>query len=139
VAGFRFDDIELAFSFVSAVPQGGNSAYLDVKTGGIFYQSVMTGIDELDGKTMDWEQLIEIPHKNELGLGQALVFEFAEVNLPDDYHRVRDMFRRKGAYSRFKGFLESRGMLEAWHRFENEREEKALRAWCAENQVPLSD
>ena len=139
MAEFRFDDIENAFQFVSAAPYGANSVYLNLETGAIFYQSEMTGIDELDGKTMDWDQQIEIPHKNDLGLGQALVFEFAEVNLPDDYHRVRDMFRGRGAYSRFKEFLESRGLLEAWYRFENEREETTLRAWCEENRVPLSD
>lgn len=127
MAGLKFDDIENAFQFVSAAPYGANSAYLNLETGAIFYQSEMTGIDELDGKTMDWDQLIEIPHKNDLGLGQALVFEFVEVNLPDDYHRVRAMFQRQGAYSRYKGFLESKGMLRAWHRFTNEREEKTLR------------
>jgi len=138
MAGFGFDDIVTAFHFVSAEPQGGNFAYLDVKTGRIIFQSLMMDIDELHGK-MDRSQLVAIPHKNELGLGQSLIFEFVDVNLPDEYHRVRDIFRRKGAYRRFKAFLESRGMLETWYRFENEREEKTLRSWCEENQIPLSD
>lgn len=139
MAGFRINDIEIAFQFVSAQPQGGDSAYLNVKTGEIFYQSLMMDMDKLDGKKVNWDHLVAVPHKNDLGLGRSLVFEFAEVNLPDDYHWVRDMFRQKGAYSRFKEFLESRGMLEAWYRFENEREETTLRAWCAKNLVPLSD
>lgn len=111
MAGVRFDDIENAFHFVSASPYGTSAAYLNVETGEIFYQSEMTGIDELDGKKMNWDQMIGLPHKNDLELGHSLVFEFVEVNLPDAYRQVRDMFRKKGAYSRFKGFLESRDGL----------------------------
>jgi len=139
MAGVRFDDVENAFHFVSASPCGTSAAYLNVETGEIFYQSEMTGIDELDGKKMNWNQMIGIPHKNDLELGHSLVFEFVEGNLPDAYRQVRDMFRRKGAYSRFKGFLESKEMLETWYRFENEREQQALRHWCEENGIPLSD
>ena len=59
----------------------------------------------------------EIPHKNDLDLGQALVFEFAASHLPDEYDRVRDIFRRRGAYGRFKDLLDSKGLLETWYRF----------------------
>jgi hypothetical protein len=139
MTGFKFDDIVSAVHFASAEPQGGNFAYLDVKTGRVFYQSLMMDIDELRGRKIDRGQLMGVPHKNDLGLGRSLAFEFVDVNLPDEHHVVRDMFRQKGAYRRFKGFLESKGVLEAWYRFENEREEKSLRAWCEENRIPLSD
>lgn len=139
MAGFRFDEVVTAYCFVCAGSQGGNSAYLDVETGKIFYQSLMMDIDELRGKKIDRSRLVAIPYKNDLGLGRSLAVEFVDVNLPDAYHLVRDMFRKKGAYRRFKGFLEAKGMLEAWYRFENEREEKTLRAWCEENRIPLSD
>lgn len=139
MAGFSFDEIGNAFLFVSSAPRGTNSAYLNVETGEIFYQSEMMGIDEPDGKKKARDRMIEIPHKDDLGLGRSLVFEFMEVNLPDACQQVRDMFRRKGAYSRFKGFLESMDMLETWYRFENEREQEALRHWCEENGIPLSD
>jgi len=99
----------------------------------------MMGITELDGAKMAWDQMIEIPHKNDLELGQSLVFEFVDVNRPDARHHVRHMFTRKGAYGRFKEFLASNDLLETWYRFEHEREQKALRSWCEENQVPLSD
>lgn len=49
------------------------------------------------------------------------------------------MLRRKGTYSRFKGFLGPRDRLKSRYRFENEREQQALRSWCEENQIPLSD
>ncbi len=49
------------------------------------------------------------------------------------------MFRKKGAYGRFKHFLESNDMLQTWYDFENEQEEKALREWCKENGIEVSD
>ncbi len=134
-----FSDIENAFLFVSMAPYGDNAAYLNVKTGQIRYQSDAAGIDEVDDEDMDWDEVLEIPHKNDLDLGRQLVFEFAEVRLSDDYDRVRGMFRGSGAYGRFKDFLASKGLLEEWHRFEDERERAALRSWCEENRIPLSD
>jgi hypothetical protein len=139
MAQFRYDDIESAFNFVSSAGYGLNSAYLDVKTGEIFYRSELTGTDELEEKDTGSDPLIAVPHKNDLDLGQSLIFEFVEDNLPEAYDEVRYIFRKRGAYSRYKELLVSRGMLEAWHRFEQEREQKALRSWCEQNEVPLAD
>jgi hypothetical protein len=98
----------------------------------------MAGIDEIeDADDLDRDQCIEIPHKNDLDLGRNLVFEFVEEHLPDDYERVRQFFRRKGAYSRYKELLEQRGLLETWYDIENSREEQALRQWCEENEIEL--
>ena len=83
--------------------------------------------------------MIAVPHKNDLDLGQSLIFEFVEDNLPDAYDEVRYIFRKRGAYSRYKELLASRGMLEAWYRFEQDRMEKVLRSWCEQNEVPLAD
>lgn len=99
----------------------------------------MGDIDEIGESDADWEQMIEIPHKNDLDFGQNLVFEFIASTLPDEYNRVRDIFRRRGAYGRFKDLLDSKGLLEAWYRFENDREKEALLLWCEENQIELSD
>ena len=81
---------------------------------------------------------IEIPHGNSLGLGQKLGFEFVESILPSDYERVRQIFRKRGAYGRFKDFLESRGLLDQWYDFENQRQKQALRRWSRENGIELS-
>jgi len=117
---------------------GMNSAVLCKDTGKILYRSEMAGIDETeDEDDLDWDQCIEIPHKNDLGLGRNLVFEFVEEYLPDDYERVRQMFRRKGAYSNYKTLVEQRGLLEKWYDTENSREERALRKWCKENEIEL--
>lgn len=139
MAPFRYDDIESAFDYVSSAGYGLNSAYLDVKTGKIFYRSELTGTNELDDDDTGTDPLIAVPHKNDLGLGQSLAFEFVEDNLPDAHEEVRSIFRKRGAYSRYKELLSSRGMLEAWYRFEQDRIEKILRSWCEQNEVPLAD
>jgi hypothetical protein len=98
----------------------------------------MAGIDEIeDEDDLDRDQCIEIPHKNDLDLGGNLVFEFVEEYIPDDYERVREIFRRSGAYSRYKALLERRGLLKKWHDIENSREERALRNWCKDNEIEL--
>ena len=135
---FLFSDIENAFMYVASAMYGMNSALLCKDTGKILYRSDMAGIDEIeDEDNLDWDQCIEIPHKNDLDLGRNLVFEFVEEYLPNDYERVRQMFRRKGAYSNYKALLERRGLLDKWYEIENRHEERALRRWCKENAIEL--
>jgi hypothetical protein len=67
------------------------------------------------------------------------VFAFAEQVMPDHYDTVRDIFRRRGAYGRFKDFLDAKRMLERWYDFEAKAAERALRAWCQENGIELTD
>ena len=69
MAGVKFSDIEDAFLFVGSAPYGEHAAYLNVETGKIVYQSEMADIDEIEGEDVDWDQMIEIPHKNDLDLG----------------------------------------------------------------------
>ena len=98
MAKFMFSEIESAFMYVASAMYGMNSAVLRKDTGKILYRSDMAGIDEIeDEDDLDWDLCIEIPHKNDLGLGRNLVFEFVEEYLPDDYERIRQMFRRSGA------------------------------------------
>lgn len=134
-----FSDIQDAFLFVSSAPYGEHSALLCKDTGQILYRSEMTDIDEIGDEDIDWEKWVEIPHRNDLDLGQRLVFEFVETRMPDECDRVEQIFRRRGAYGRLKDFLESKGLLDSWHDFENQREEQALRQWCEENDIKLSD
>jgi hypothetical protein len=133
-----FSDIQDAYLFVSSAPYGDHSAVLCMDTGKILYSSEMGGIDEIEDADPDWEKCIEIPHKNDLDLGKALVFEFVETHMADAYDQVRQMFRSQGAYSRFKSMLESKGLLESWYDFEQRREEEALRDWCRDNKIQLS-
>ena len=135
---FLFSEIENAFMYVASAMYGMNSAVLCKDTGKILYHSDMAGINEIeDEDDLDWDQCIEIPHKNDLGLGRNLVFEFVEEHLPDDYDRVRQIFRGCGAYSSYKTLLELRGLLKKWYDTQNSREEKALHKWCKENEIEL--
>jgi hypothetical protein len=138
MAMVKFTDIEDAFLFVSSDSYGMNTAILDKATGQVYYRSEMGDLDEINQDEPDWDNCIEIPHKNDLDLGQELVFEFVEDHLPDEYDLVRQTFRSRGAYGRFKDLLESRGLLQRWYEFENGREQQALRQWCEENEIELS-
>ena len=138
MAKFSFSDIENAFMFVSSGMYGSNSAMLCKDTGKILYISDMAGIDETEeADQLDWDQCIEVPHKNDLDLGKNLVFKFVEEYLPEDDNRVQQIFRRKGAYARYKDLLDERGLLDKWHEIQNAREEAALREWCEENGIEL--
>ena len=134
-----FSDIQDAYLFVSSAPYGSHSAVLCMDTGQILYSSETGDSDEIEDADFDGETCVEIPHKNDLDLGKALVFEFVETHMADAYDEVRQMFRSQGAYSRFKSMLEQKGLLESWYDFEQRREEEALREWCRENKIQLSD
>jgi hypothetical protein len=91
----KFSDIELAFDFVSSGQMYMHSAYLCLKTGKIFYTSEMGDSDELPEDIYENEQYTEIPHKNELDLGKALVLDFTFAHMPDDIEKVYTIFRKK--------------------------------------------
>src|SRR4030042_4719614 len=133
----KFDEIENAFLYVSMTPMLGNQAITSKETGEIFYISEMGDSDDLPDNIDESNDYIEIPHKNDLDLGKNLVFRFVSEYLPEEYNRVAQIFRREGAYSRYKDLLERKGLLDRWHEFENNAQSKALREWCKENNINL--
>lgn len=137
----KFEDLQLAFLFVSSGGPGENQAVLDTQSGHLYWHSEIGDNFEEDElpENLDDERYIELPHKNELNLGKPLVLDFVRQFLPDDYDEVRDIFRRRGAYGRFKAMLVRRGALDRWHDFSAKAEEAALRAWCADNAIELVD
>ncbi len=135
---FKFEDIEMAYDFVSDAPYGEHSAILRKDTGKGLWRSEIGDLDEISED--DWESgdSVEVPHKNDLDMGQRLVFDFVLSHLAEDYDYVCQIFSRRGAYKRFKRFLESKGRLQAWFDFEKESQEQALRQWCEDNDIELS-
>ncbi|MDD5329013.1 MAG: UPF0158 family protein [Sulfuricella sp.] len=136
----KFPELLDAFEFVSAGAPFENSAYVDPDTGAIFWVSSEIELkyeapDDLDTSN----RYIAIPHKNDLNLGRDLVLSFVDEVLPGDYNAVSGFFRSKGAYRRFKDFLASRDMLERWYSFEAGATQEALREWCRENKLELSN
>jgi hypothetical protein len=114
-----------------------NRAVLCLDNGEIYYHSENGDLDELDEDEFDCDNFVVIPHKNDLDLGQRLVFDFAEEHLADDLDRVQQIFSRRGAYRRFKDFLEQKDLLQDWYDFESQREEEALREWALDNKIEL--
>ena len=134
-----FSDLQLAFEFVSSGGMGENEAYLDRRSGKIYWHSEFGDNDEELPDDIGDEKYISIPDKRELDLGKPLVLDFACEFLSDDYDEVRHIFSRRGAYRRYRELLVRRGALERWYDFSNKSEETALRKWCAENGIETSE
>jgi len=135
--GIKFSNIEDGYLFVSMAQEFSNQAILCKETGEIFYASEYDDEDEIPEDVYKNDECIEIPGKNELDLGKNLVFEFVEENLPEMYERVRQIFRKRGAYARYKDLLDEKGLLQRWYDFENDRQTQALQEWCADNEIEL--
>jgi enoyl-CoA hydratase/carnithine racemase len=139
-ATVSWSDLELAFQFVIGSPNEECQAYLCKKTGKLYWHS--DGLDdeeELPDDIDDPDKYIQLPHKKALDLGKPLVMNFVRQFLPNDLERVRDIFRKRGAYARFKDLLVHRNALDQWHEFEAKMEEAALREWCGANAIEIRD
>ena len=131
-----FSDIEDAFLYVSSDMPFMNSALLNKKTGKIYYRSEMAGEDDFP-ENIKSEEYIEIPHKNDLDLGVRLVFDFVSKYIPKEYEEVEYIFRKRGAYRRYKDLLDSLNMLDKWYEYEDERTKSSLLEWCKENDIEV--
>jgi hypothetical protein len=133
----NFKDIMEAFDFVSFGQMYEHQAFLDKETGKIYWHSEFgDNTEELPEDIAD-KKYIEIPHKKDFGLGKNLVLDFAYQYIPSEAEEIESIFRRKGAYSRFKALLERKGVIEQWYEFESHAHEKALREWCDENRIEI--
>ncbi|HEY2230249.1 MAG TPA: UPF0158 family protein [Xanthobacteraceae bacterium] len=137
----KWADLELAFDFVSGSANEEHHAFLCKETGNILWQSdsLDDEEEELPDDIDDPEKYISIPHKKELDLGKALVMDFVRQFLPNDVERVRDIFRKRGAYARYEDLLVHRHALDQWHAFETKSERETLRAWCEDNCIVLDE
>ncbi|MBN2716286.1 MAG: GNAT family N-acetyltransferase [Deltaproteobacteria bacterium] len=143
--GLKYSDIEWAFD-VTSLSNGMSdvSAVVHVPEGKLYARDAhgfMKFDEELQipEDAYDNSDYVWVPTKRDLNLGTPLVFQFVEIEIPDAYPQVERMFARKGAYSRFKAFLESKGMLEKWNRFESEETRFALLSWCRDHGITLDD
>jgi len=130
-------DIEMAFEFVSSARPEEHTAVLDKSTGRICYHSEFGDLDEIPDDLWESKDVVGIPHKNEFDLGRQLVLRFVGSRIPDDYAAVEDIFRRRGAYGRYKDLLSSRGLLDEWYEFEKQAADKAMQEWCEAQGIEL--
>jgi len=135
--GIKFEDIVDAFDFVSFGQMFEHQAFLNKNTGKIYWHSEIGDNEEELPEDIDSDKYIEIPHKKELNLGKFLVFDFAYEYLPNDADEIENIFRRKGAYSKFKALLERKKLIDKWYEFESKAQEKALKTWCEESGIKL--
>jgi hypothetical protein len=136
----NFTELSDAFQFVSAGHNEENQAYLCKESDKIYCRSeFVPDMDELPDDIEDEEKYLRIPDQRDLDLGKPLVLDFAREFLPDDFDTVRDIFRNRGAYARFKALVVRRGILDRWYDFQVKAEEQALRAWCEDNEIKVVD
>lgn len=109
---------------------GSASAFVSTKTGETYLYFEDGDNEGLPEDLDESPEYILLPDKTDLDLGQRLVWEFVCDRLPDQEGRVRDMFRGRGAYRRFKDFLASCDLLEAWYAHQSARTREELIAWC---------
>lgn len=137
---FQFSDLRNAFDFVSLGQPLDKEAYLDCKTGTIYWQSNHTDLsDTLPDDIGDPARYVPIPHKTDLGLGKPLALRFTAEYLPAQIVPVRELFTRPGAYARFTELLVDQGMLSAWQTYEQSWCDSVLRQWCADHGIAFQD
>ena len=138
--GFFMDEIVNAYIYNEGAPYGEPTALICVAALKIiFCNDTFDGyVDEKDVEHST-DECIPLPHKNELDLGKRLVFNFIREMFPGDANSVERMFSRRGAYRRFRSFLEERDILDLWYDYENSAQEAALRSWCEWHDIPLKD
>ena len=133
----NIEDLILAMDYTTSGEQFGFSAYIDRRSGEIHYEAD-DQIDPLPDDLYTCPEYVEIPTSRDLDLGSMLVYEFTEESLPEQQETVNEIFRRKGAYARFKELLRSHDMLDEWHRYEEEAKRNRLRDWAKLNGVEIS-
>jgi hypothetical protein len=131
----NYNDLFIAADFVSG-GGGGASAYVCTETGAIHLVSSYIG-EEVPDDLETSDKYFAVPSKRELDLGFRLVLSFAADEMPDAYDEIGGIFRKKGAYGRFKDFLARKGALEKWYAYEEDATRAALRDWCEENGLEL--
>jgi hypothetical protein len=132
----NYDDLELAFEFISSGMPTEHRAYIAVETGMIYWVSESSDLDEeVPDDLGENDRYIELPTKSDLGLGRPLALRFAKEHVPNEYERIWQFFSRRGAYARFKDLLEARGQLDAWYAFEAEHTRRAILDWCAVHEI----
>jgi hypothetical protein len=126
-----YDALEQALHWTSTYADD-QRALVSRTSGEIFLAGIYGAEGDLPADVGDPAQYVAVPHRHDLDLGRPLVSRFCTKHLPPPLAaQVEGLFRRAGAYGRFKELLQRHGQLDAWFAFEAEATERALRGWCA--------
>lgn len=135
----NYTELRNAFEFVSSASKKENQAYISLDTGSVYWLTNEIDLEEeVPDDVATSDRYIPVPHKNMLKLGQSLTLEFIDIEIPDEYNTVASLFRKRGAYRRFRELLQSVNLLEKWYAFETNASDEALMAWCAEQEIQLT-
>ena len=133
VPKINMDELWLTFEWVSAADALDNQAYVRREDGKIFWNDDASD-QELPEDVEDESRYVLVPHSRELDLGSKLPIKFARRYLSmDAYDATIDIFRRRGAYQRFKQLLDQNGKLQEWYQYQERAKQDALREWCEDN------
>jgi hypothetical protein len=135
----KYADLEFAFDYLNVGDPYDKAVYISRSTGEIYYSSDMADIDELPEDVEENDDYVELPNKYDLDLGKQLVWDFVDREIPRLKPKVKKIFSRRGAYSRYKSFLAELELLDAWYRFEAERTKKVLLEWCESEGIPIEE
>ena len=135
----RLSDLEDAMLFASGDLLFEHEAYLDRETGEFYYSSDGGDFDELPDDLEMSDRYLRVPDQRDLDLGKPLVLDFVFEYIPAEYDRIQGMFRRRGAYGRFKDFLEAKDLLDTWYEYENAKTREALREWGEREGIELEE
>ena len=131
-------DLESALDYVSNGWLLNARAYVSLDTGEVFCVSD----DDVDTQYPDdletSDRYLGVPDKHDLELGPRLAVRFAAREFPGNDREVEDIFRQRGAYSKFKGLFRSAGLLDKWYAYEKEQVAARLREWRENNGVELA-
>ncbi len=129
----KYADLEFAMSFVSGGELLDARAYVSRGSGKIYWVSDEDAFEEdLPDDIDDPNQYAMVPDQRDLDLGKPLVLRFTAQAMPDEYAKINAMFRREGAYGRYKNFLSRHNLLEEWYKFEAAATRELLCEWAVE-------
>jgi hypothetical protein len=124
-------------ALLAASADGGNGivVWIAKADGRIHYQSPNGLVDEdpdLPEDIGDSGLYWQVPTSRDLDLGRGLVTRFVRDVIPGAAAEVAEIFRHRGAYTRYKSMLERRGLLQRWYDYENDATRDALLDWAEE-------
>ena len=125
------DDLEEAYTFVSMGGDFDVAAWVNRRTGQVHTYTPEADSDEMpEDDSEDGADCVAVPDQVELEMGTNIVRDFTALKVPELGDRIDAIFRRRGAYARFKELLDREGKIQLWYDYETERLDAALREWC---------
>jgi len=133
----KFSEILDGYEFCDSADLMATQAFVSLERGTVHIVSSELELEEEPSEDIEMGPYLALPEKRELDLGRELAMEFTEKHLSSSAETVRGFFNRRGAYGRFKEFLDRRGQLDAWFEFERSATEFRLHQWCADHGIDL--